>query len=248
METAFSDQQYDLFYPPGIEHHWWTLARNRLLAGILRREAGDACSLLEVGCGRGVVVQGLKELGFDIQGVELADVTPMEEAQSLVDSGTDVFDLSEERRLKTTGLLLLDVIEHLPEAETFLDRLDASFPNLSLVIVTVPARQEIWSNYDSTVGHFRRYSLDMLDQLAADLGWSVKQSGYFFRLSYVAMRVMSFLGLDRNTSFEPPGKTARLLHRLMSAVCTLELRMLPRRVRGSSAYVVYRPGGVARST
>ena len=28
MKTTFSDHLYDMCYPPGIEHHWWTLARN----------------------------------------------------------------------------------------------------------------------------------------------------------------------------------------------------------------------------
>ena len=241
METAFSDQQYDLYYPPGIECHWWTLARNRLLAAILRREISSARSLLEVGCGRGLVVKDLRERGFNVRGVELAGVAPLTEVEQLVDAATDVFDLPEASRRCVTGILLLDVVEHLPEVNTFLERLDASFPNLALVVLTVPAREELWSNYDLTVGHFRRYTLERLENIALDLGWSVRQTGYFFRLSYLPMRLMSLFGMKRNTRFDPPGKLMQPLHRLVSLLCRVEQVLLPQRIRGSSAYAVYQP-------
>ncbi|MDC0362148.1 class I SAM-dependent methyltransferase [Halioglobus sp.] len=243
METAFSKQQYELFYPPGIENHWWTLARNKLLSDILRSDSEATDSLLEVGCGRGVVVQNLYDEGFDIHGVELADVRPLACVGARVDSGTDVFEWRPELRTQVTGLLLLDVIEHLPEVEPFLKKLGVTFPNLSLVVVTVPARKEIGSNYDAVVGHYRRYSLEMLEQLAANVGWPVGRTGYFFRVSYLPMRLMAMLGVNRNTHFKSPGKVMQHLHRIVSRVCTLEQRVLPGRVRGSSAYAVYHPTG-----
>ncbi len=108
MNTIFSDHQYELCYPSGVEYHWWTLARNRLVASILWREAGGTDVFLEVGCGKGVVVKSLKECGFNIHGVELADVTPLEGAQLLVDSGADAMEWAIERRSKITGILLLE--------------------------------------------------------------------------------------------------------------------------------------------
>ena len=239
--TTFSSHLYDMCYPPGIEHHWWTLARNRLLANILARESGNASAFLEVGCGKGLVVKSLNASGFNIHGVELADVKPVEGAQELVDSGIDAIDWPIERRSQITGLLLLDVIEHLPEPEEFLTKLQMSFPNLDVIIITVPTCQEIWSNYDSFCGHYRRYSLGMLEELAAELKWTTKSAGYFFRLSYVPMRLMSLLGVDRNTKINAPSKLMRPLHRLVSAACRVEEVLLPRTIRGSSAYGVYHP-------
>lgn len=241
METTFSDQQYDLYYPPGIERHWWNLARNRLLAGILEKDVKKPGVMLEVGCGRGVVVKDLDERGFEIRGVELAEVQPMKEAQSLVDAGTDVFDLPEEQRSMVSSLLLLDVLEHLPEDTEFLRNLANSFPNLSHVVVTVPARQELWSNYDAQVGHYRRYTLESLENMATELGWTLRKTGYFFRFSYLAMRLMSILGIKRSTQFEPPGKAARMFHGAVSVACGLEQRVLPGRVPGSSAFAVFSP-------
>jgi Methyltransferase domain len=246
MTTTFSEQQYEMCYPPGIESHWWTLARNQLLTNILRREAGGTGVFLEVGCGKGVVVKTLSDVGFNIRGVELADVTPVPSAQFLVDSGTDACELPIERRAQVTGLLLLDVIEHLPEPEQFLRRLEASFPKLEIVIITVPTCHEIWSNFDDFCGHYRRYTLAMLEALSTDLNWKIKSAGYFFRLSYLPMRLMSLLGINRNTTINAPRKVMRPLHRLVAAVCRLELALVPRQIRGSSAYAVYYPDKVRR--
>ena len=246
MKTTFSDIQYELCYPHGIEDHWWTLARNWLLASILRRESGDTSAFLEVGCGKGVVVKSLKDCGFNIHGVELADVKPMEGAQLLVDSGIDAVEWAIERRSQITGLLLLDVIEHLAEPEQFLKRLESSFPKLAVVIVTVPTCQEIWSNFDTFCGHYRRYTLGMLEQLGTDLNWTTKRAGYFFRFPYLPMRLMSLLKIERNIKIDPPSKAMRPLHRLVAIACQLEQALLPRRIRGSSAYAVYYTNGAGQ--
>lgn len=241
MNTTFSDHQYEMCYPPGIEHYWWNIARNRLLAEILKRESDKSSVYLEVGCGKGVVVKGLRDHGFNIFGVELADIEPIEGMQPYVDSDTDACNWAIERRSEITGLLLLDVIEHLPEPEKFLAKLEQTFPNLAVVIITVPARQELWSNYDTFYGHHRRYSLETLEQLSKDLNWTTKKAGYFFHTPYLPGRLMSLLGINRDTKIHSPKKAMRPLHRLLSSVFNLERKIVPQTVRGTSAYAVYRP-------
>ncbi len=240
MSTTFSDHQYDMAYPPGVEHHWWTTARNKLLADLLRQGDNKAC-LLEVGCGRGVVVKSLRKYGFDVRGVELADVAPLSEVQDFVDSATDACELDPELRSSITGILLLDVIEHLPEPEEFLRKLQRSFPNLASLVITVPACQEIWSNYDVFYGHHRRYSLQTIDTLAKDIGWATQQSGYFFHLPYLPGRIMSLLGIDRGTKIASPGNLTRPIHHLLSLLFQMEQIIVPKTVKGTSAYAVFYP-------
>src|SRR5690606_24576142 len=110
------------------------------------------------------------------------------------------------------------------------------------IIVTVPACSELWSSHDAFCGHYRRYSLAMLDALAVELNWTVKRKGYFFRIPYMPMLLLSLLGIKRDTRIDPPGKVSRPIHRLVSAACRLEQAILPPGVRGSSAYAVYSPG------
>ena len=49
-----------------------------------------------------------------------------------------------------------------------------------------------------------RYSLNMLEKLADEFNWTAKSKGYFFRLSYLPMRLMTLLGVDRNTNINLP--------------------------------------------
>lgn len=239
MSTTYSEQQYEMAYPPGIEHHWWTVARNQLIADLLRAESADESSILEVGCGKGVVVRSLNEDGFDIRGVELAEVQPLSGARDWVTTGTDACELDAGFRSGISGLLLLDVLEHLPDPGVFLEKLSGSFSNLSFVLVTVPTCQELWSNYDDFAGHYRRYTLETLDQMASELGWKTARSGYFFRLSYLPMRLMARLGVNRNLNIVAPGRLMRPLHRLVIMASRLEQAIVPPTVKGSSAFAVF---------
>ena len=240
MTTSFNEEQYDLAYPDGIEFHWWNRYRSGLIARLCRGAVPEDARLLEVGCGRGGEVRALRGNGFNARGVELAPVPPLPPVTEFVDSDQDATTLPEEQRVGVAAILLLDVIEHLPEPATFLGELQQVYPDLETVIVTVPARRELWSNYDEFYGHYRRYSLPMLGELADELGWSRVRSGYFFQLLYLPMRIMSALKVERSTSIAAPAAGARWLHALVSAYHRLEEWLLPGALPGTSAYAVFR--------
>jgi len=240
MNTIYTADQYDTCYPPGIEKHWWTIARSAQVSRIVRAENKTGDVFLEVGCGKGLEVKALRTAGIDVYGVELADVQPLEGMESFVSSGMDAVQLPIAQREQVTGLLLLDVIEHLPDPITFLKKLESRFPKLSVVVIAVPASQELWSNFDVYYGHYRRYSTQMLKELGHTLGWELKKFGYFFHLLYIPIRVLSWLGVERKTVLHAPGSTLRWLHRLIASVNHLDNCILPRTIKGTSAFAVYR--------
>ncbi|NND69789.1 MAG: hypothetical protein HKN19_19520, partial [Halioglobus sp.] len=139
-------------------------------------------------------------------------------------------------------ILLLDVIEHLPDPVAFLASLQEAYPDLENVIVTVPARRELWSHYDEFFGHYRRYTLSMLDEHGKALGWGQERGGYFFRLPYIVMRLLGGLGVPRSTAMVAPAAGLRWLHALVAAYLRLESWLLPAGVPGTSAYAIYRIG------
>ena len=51
--TAFDEEQYARIYPPGIERHYWTRARNLIVEREIRRLGLASPPILEVGCGQG---------------------------------------------------------------------------------------------------------------------------------------------------------------------------------------------------
>lgn len=77
--------------------------------------------------------------------MELAAVEPLEGIRDYVVTGIEANKLAPEKRNSFSVLLLLDVIEHPPDPKTFLSDLMADFPQVRHVIITVPARAELWS-------------------------------------------------------------------------------------------------------
>lgn len=239
MNTTFSDDQYDSTYPDGAERYWWSIARNRRIEKLLATLAGQGPAL-EIGCGRGLVVAALRKNGADCRGVELAPARPVAGMEPFVLTGTDAFAIAPEERARYSRLLLLDVIEHLPEPEAFVARLRSAFPNARSLLVTVPARAELWSNFDEHFGHFRRYDLADLDRLGSVLGARVARRGYFFRLLYLPGLAVARSGRGRATQIVPPvGAAANWLHRMVGGVMGLVDAVLPAKVPGSSAYACY---------
>ena len=240
LTTEFSEEQYRDAYPDGIENHWWNLARNRIVLHAVRKYAGNGTVVLDVGCGRGFVVNYLREAGIDCSGVEPAPARPLDNVRNHIQVGMEPGDLTVSERMRFDTILLLDVIEHVPEPIAFLNQLKKDFPHLSQMIVTVPARRELWSNYDECYGHCRRYDLEMLRDTAAAIGADCIRAGYFFHLSYPLGWAAAHLLKKRQTTFEvPQGIVARSIHRLMAGLMILDGYLLPGGVPGMSALACF---------
>ena len=218
-------------YPEGIENGFWTLARNRLLDTTLGKPAAlrtgqGSRRILEVGCGPGVVVGAMRDAGHDIWGVELGTPTVRDAAAPFVTTGTRAEDLDRAFRDSVDTLMLLDVIEHIENDVAFLQSLLPAFPNCRCVIVTVPARQEVWSNYDEYYGHYRRYTIETLNRSLVSAGLRPVKTRYFFQSLYLAALLINFLGQKRQVVLSPPRSV--FLHRVIAKVLDVENRVFNR--------------------
>jgi 2-polyprenyl-3-methyl-5-hydroxy-6-metoxy-1,4-benzoquinol methylase len=149
--------------------------------------------------------------------------------------GTHAVELPEEERARYDIVTLLDVIEHLPDPQVFVESIVAAFPRLSLLIVTVPARKELWSNYDEYFGHHQRYDLDMLRDLATSSNLRIAKAAYFFHGLYVPARMMAAMHRPRATRVDPPRGMLRFVHGALSAAMMLDYYCVPGGVPGTSA-------------
>ena len=59
----FENDDFDLAYPPGIEYHYWNLARNHIIEHQLNAITSSGIRILEIGCGKGIVVDYLRRKG-----------------------------------------------------------------------------------------------------------------------------------------------------------------------------------------
>lgn len=242
MSEVFEQDEFHSAYPPGIERHFWNLARNKLILRWLSRELAPGDLVMDVGCATGIAVQSLNESGINIRGVETGDAPVIESIKELVMTGVNLFDLDQETRNQVKAVLLLDVLEHMEDREEFLRRLSLELPNCRNFLITVPARQEIWSNYDAHYGHYLRYDRPTLRQEVEAAGLSCARISYFFNWLYLASLILKWTGLEKGTEFTPlPSKGIKpLLHRALAFITEMESRIMPSFVAGSSMIALVR--------
>ena len=236
-DGGFTTSEYASAYADGMERSFWNRARNQVIERRVRRALAVAPGrVLDIGCGRGIVVDHLRRSGVDCVGVEISKAPPLNaDVAPYLRVGRDIADLSAELTGAVRVALLLDVLEHLPEPNAFLHRCRNTLPALRALVITLPARQELWSNYDEHYGHYQRHRLEDLPGLLAGLPVRSLDTAYFFHGLYLPMLILTRLGRKRSSEFRPPGRgVAGAVHQVMGGVFSLEDRLVPRRLPGTS--------------
>lgn len=245
-DSTYSDRQFLENYPPGIEYHYWNRRRNfkiqSLLKGRMNAEQPPMKSsevILDVGCGRGVVLDWLRARRFNCLGVEKGNPPVPPHLTPYISVGATARELPHALRSEVSVVLLCDVLEHLPNPGELLLECQEAFANLKYILITVPGRNELWSNYDEYFGHYRRYDLHSLRTLLEEGGLDILEIGYFFQLLYPLMWITTKV-FGRRRKINYGEVKPRWLHRLFSEFLAMEDILLPKTFYGSSLYAVCR--------
>ncbi|MAH80306.1 MAG: hypothetical protein CMP39_01290 [Rickettsiales bacterium] len=233
-QTEFKQYQYDMLYPSGIENHFWHKTRHKIIEHIIYKFKLDTTKLLDVGCGKGIVLNYLLAQQMNIFGVELAPVTPLAGLEKNIITGKAAQELLDKESYQT--LLLLDVIEHLENPTEFINTLLTHFKNVDTIIITVPARQELWSSHDDFNQHFRRYDFEMLTDLAQKTKLHIPYQRYFFNLLYIPIKLLK----KRQSDHKAPKGLSKVFHSLVSLYCYLEFCLTPKHLYGSSIISIFK--------
>lgn len=234
--TSYNKEQFNDNYPPNIEDHFWIKARNAIIFDLIRKSGMGEDKILEIGCGRGIVVEYLRHRGLNCIGCELAPVPIPEQLAPYIQTGTDVTTLAPETRNAITGLLMFDVIEHIEDSRGFVADIVKVFPNARRLLITVPSGPELWSRWDEHFGHFRRYTKSSLAADIENTGFSARKFYRFFHSLYVLMRLMNVLHIERGTAQHAPDKP--MLHDLLAKLFVVEYRVAPAWLVGTSLAVL----------
>ncbi len=90
-------------------------------------------------------------------------------------------------------ILMLDVIEHVPDDREFLKSIvDHSLNNGGTVLITAPAFNSLFGSHDKLLKHYRRYSRKKLVHLTMSCGLTVRSCGYLFS-ALLAPRIFSVM-------------------------------------------------------
>lgn len=197
--------------------HWWYVARRRILADLIKREAAlppDA-RILEIGCGTGHNFEMLSAFGR----LDALEVDGAARALASRRLGHAVGDAPLPSLAGVPGgayhlIALLDVLEHVDEDRAALESIATKLAPGGRILVTVPAYQWMWSAHDVAHHHKRRYSRRSLRAVAEAAGLEVRRIGYFNSLLFPLAAMVRIAGkLAGRTSSDdkvPPAPLNRL--------------------------------------
>ncbi len=193
---------------------WAQLRASKIIRVIQKR---DLDLLWEVGAGNGMVAIPLAQ-----QHVPVIAIEPLETgAQSLATAGFASYlgTLQElnfpNSSIKAIGLF--DVLEHIERPEEILTEIKRVLRPSGLLIITVPAHNFLFSDFDLSIGHFRRYSRATLTKTLEESGLILDSIDYFFQAlvipAFILRRIPYLLG--RRNSFSKIKNTIDKQSRVM---------------------------------
>ncbi len=169
---GFPEVWYEFSDPSHFWFRWRGAVLSRLLDALPRR-SGTQTRLLEIGCGTRVLSAQIESMtDWTVDGV---DLSPFAIGRAVSGRGlAQVYDISERKpewRQLFDGLVLFDVLEHIPNTTEFLENAVFHLKDEGFVLINVPARQELYSRYDEVVGHLRRYTIQDLNREMERVGF-----------------------------------------------------------------------------
>ena len=225
--------------------YWHVHRRRVLLESLLSLELPKESRLLELGCGIGTVATHLNAGGLQ---VDYADVFEAALNIAMKRASERLGPEAEKRRfirLDVTqplpisgyeGLLLFDVLEHLPNDKEVLGHLRDALPQEGLLFLTVPAFPFLWSPWDEIEKHKRRYTKTSLVPLLEEAGFRVDHVTYFFFPLFFAASAVKGLRSARKLFGAPKkaqditelteAKSSPMLNRVMLSVLSGERPLL----------------------
>lgn len=222
-------ESYALAYRRLYERHWWWRVREDLLLTELDRLSPPQGfqTILDIGCGDGLFFDKLAAYG-EVEGIEPNESLLSEGSKHRHQIHVGSFDSSFQPKKRYGLILLLDVLEHLPDAEKAIRHALSLLEPSGMVLVTVPAFNVLWTSHDDVNHHLERYTRRSFCRVANKCGLQVSRCRYFFFWLFPAKLVLRFTEFV----FRRPPTIARVpplfINWLLIVVCRLEESVLGR--------------------
>lgn len=173
--TPLERQQLDLVDPSA--HTFWHWVRFAIVAGVAERQG--AVAVADIGAGSGMLGDRLADTHPHLR-YRFDELSPALDAALTQRWGDDSRISPDETIGSDTVAAMLDVIEHIEDDVAALRDWHARMEAGTLLVVTVPALQWAFSQWDVDLGHFRRYSRRTLRRSLESAGFSVRRCDYLF--------------------------------------------------------------------
>lgn len=216
------------------EFHSCTMEQNKLISKnnftyrnilqVINKYVSEGQDILDIGCGSGTISFYLASKGNIVEGIDISDKAIHEckkSAKNLNLSQVTDFRVMDFPNNVPSGegrfdaVILIEVLEHLPNDRLALKKLYKLLKKNGIIIVSTPSlrapmyRMGLANSFDKRVGHLRRYSLESLRNLCENEG-------------FIVLEEYGTEGVIRNFLFLNPiaGKFVRFVKYFVSNIVT----------------------------
>ncbi len=167
---------------------------NNFVVNYILKSIGDRKIILDFGAGYGYFATLLREKKqLDITCVEI-DEELNEHCQSL---NFPVFDnLEQIEDSKFDFIYTLNVLEHIENDKQTLFLLKNKLKKGGKLFVYVPAFQILYSSFDKSIGHFRRYRKNNLTEFLTENGFEILTAKYIDSIGFLLALLYKILNIE----------------------------------------------------
>ncbi len=181
MSATYSLSHYRAISVVQSEHFWFR-ARTAMITRLVRAfgPKNGRRTFLEVGCGTGIVLAAMRELGFHVVGLDVNETAISYARASCPDARLirqSLYSFSSTQRFGAVGAF--DVLEHQSRDVLFLKRCYDLLEEGGTLFLTVPAGMWLWSPLDVLSGHKRRYETVELQEKLKTVGFQMQFINYW---------------------------------------------------------------------
>ncbi len=163
--------------------YWWHQSRLNWVEKIVRTfyQAPSILSVVDYGCGTGGFLYELNKrvgfkscIGMDVS--QKAIFYAQKYGSNYIQCSPDDLSLMADTEL----VFLMDVLEHIEDDESFLKNFLGQMKQSAGILISVPAVPYLYSSWDKTLGHYRRYTKKGLNDIIKNAGGRVRYITYCF--------------------------------------------------------------------
>ena len=176
--------------------HWWFVTRKKIVLDTIDRylNKSDNAKVLDIGCGTGVMLNALEEVGR-AYGMDMSDDAinfSKEIFNGKVEKGSLPDQVPYEKSFFDL-ITALDVIEHVDRDIDSLKAIRSLLVPGGNVVITVPAYMFLWSSFDEMNEHKRRYTRTELKTKLVQAGFTIEKISYYNTLLFPVVFVVRML-------------------------------------------------------
>jgi SAM-dependent methyltransferase len=251
-DTAHGFDPADFAVLAAVEaEHFWFVPRNRLIVTLIDRHFPRASSILEVGCGTGMVLSAIAQsrpwqrvVGAELHTMGLAEARKRL-GQSFRLVQMDARSIPARDAFDVVGAF--DVIEHIAEDEQVLAAMRNAIVPGGGAVIAVPQHPMLWSDVDDQAHHVRRYRRGELEMKFERAGFRILFSASYTVVLFPLMAASRLLrrikGADRTTDGPSDAKPLRTEFRLPRSLNALVRATLQAEVSTTLAGLRFPFGG-----